>query len=125
MIRIILLCFLLMGAKLYNTETTFNHDFATTNVTKSAWVEVKTDIGTRVSSIEVFQTSGQPLYFGFTKDSTDPSSNQLTIHPVGIDKMNFSIPPNGDLFLKAVSESATAGTIYFNLFNEPGTVVDR
>lgn len=103
-----------------NLAQRLRHDYSSTNVTTSAWIEVA-GAGTlngRSHGIEIFDSSGEELIFGIGLTTADVQE-MGTVYPGGTDGVHRTELPNGTallLFLKAVSGTASTGVCHISLY---------
>lgn len=88
--------------------------FASDNVDDSAWVELKDDVGgTAIKKVQIFMSSGEPLYIGFGAVASEVS--QGYIFPGGNDFVDLEIPANTRVSVKAVNAvTVSEGSLLVN-----------
>ena len=89
--------------------------YSSTNVTSSAYVELISSTSGDVNLLEIFDSSGVALYLATGAAASEV--DQLIIYPGGNGAVSLHIPSGTRISLKAVSTSATAGTLYVNLYS--------
>lgn len=92
---------------------TARNNYATTNVTTSAYVTLVTSTPTSVTKINVFDSSGRTLYLSYalTCGALASSVNTVLIPPGGQGDMDLAIPSGYCVGIEALSANATAGEI--------------
>jgi hypothetical protein len=104
----------------YQTASPLVHeylDFSADNVTDSAYTEIISDSGaTRARKMQVFMSSGEPLFLAFGVAASEVE--QKFIVPGENLVLDFEVPPNTRLSLRAVNSGVTvnSGQIFINLF---------
>ncbi len=89
--------------------------YASTNVTTSEWVEIKSATAAAIKSITLFDSCGQTLELGVGAE--DAETRVLLIPPGGIDgQFNLSIAASSRLALKAVTGNCTSGAFVMTGF---------
>ena len=95
---------------------TLRNDYSSTNVNTSAWVELDASIDKNVTSIEIFDSSGETL-----KLSVGPASgaevDTMHIVPGGNGLIGFVMNPGQRLAIRAVSGNATTGELIINMYS--------
>lgn len=93
---------------------TLRHDFSSTNVTTSAYVELAAALNEEVAGAEIFNSSGETLIAAIGAASSEQDS--FYILPGGNDRGALKIPKGARLAIKAVSANATSGELTINFF---------
>lgn len=93
---------------------TIRNAYASTNVTTAAWVELDSSLNSRVSHIEIADTSGQTMKLGIGASGSE--SDLIHIIPGGNGKLPLPLPEGVRLSVRAVSANATTGELVLNLY---------
>lgn len=94
-------------------ETAYN-DYASTNVTTGAWVELVAATSADITEIEIFDSSGRLLELGVGAAAAE--TRKILVIPGGNGLIPIDIPSGTRLSLRAVDANATAGFIACNLW---------
>lgn len=89
-------------------------DFSITNVDNTAFTVLKSDVGgTQIKKIQVFMSSGEPLYVAFGAAGLEVI--QGYIDPGGLPYMDMEMPANTRVTVKAVNAvTVNSGVILVN-----------
>lgn len=90
------------------------NSYSSTNVTTSAYTQLVASTSNAVNSVEVFDSSGQSLYFAVGASGSEV--NQFVIFPGGNGKVSLSIPVSSRVSVKAISATANAGSLLINFY---------
>ncbi len=93
----------------------FRSSYLSNPVTTGAWNHMVTVSAQAARSVEIFDSSGQTLQFGFGPAGSEVS--QIYIYPGGNGKVPMDIPKNTQISVKAISGNATSGELDFNFSN--------
>lgn len=96
----------------------FLHNFGSTNVTTSAWVQVAANCPAPCSAIEIFNGGGSILKIS-TGSSGQEDASELPYYILpgsGCSIFPFELKNSARISLKAVDLSSTAGYFVVNLF---------
>jgi hypothetical protein len=89
-------------------------DYTSTNITTSAYVTLKASTETDSTKLQIFDSSGLSCYLAVGAPGSE--TNLYIIPPGGID-LEFAIPVNSRLSLKAVTATVNVGEIIANFTN--------
>ena len=94
------------------------HDFAATNVTTAAWVQISSSCPSPCSALEIFNGGGSILKISTgTAGNEDASELPYYILPGGSELvLPFELNKSKRISVKAVDLSSTAGSLVLNLF---------
>lgn len=90
------------------------NNYSTTNVTTSAYVQLVASTSNATNTLEVFDSSGQALYLAVGASGSEV--NQFIIFPGGNGKVGLAIPSGSRVSVKAISATASAGSLYLNFY---------
>jgi hypothetical protein len=93
---------------------TLVYDYSTGNVTDAAYVQILATLSDDVKKIEIFDSSGVPLYFALGAESSE--ADKFVIFPGGNGLIDCEIDENARLSLKAVDDSAVDGLLIINFY---------
>lgn len=94
----------------------YTHNFATTSVTSSAYVELVSNIGgTEVKKIKIFMSNGNPLIIAQGAASAETDRFLITAGGFPDGAIEVKIPAGERLSMKALSTDLTSGLIAINL----------
>lgn len=88
--------------------------YSGTPVTSAAYVQLVASTTSAATGIEIFDSSGQPLYLAIGAAASEV--NQFIIYPGGNGRIPYPIAASSRISIKAVSTSATSGQIIINLY---------
>lgn len=88
--------------------------YASTPVTSGAYVQLIASTTSAANALEIFDSSGQALYFATGAAASEV--NQFIIYPGGNGRIPFTIAAGTRISIKAVNTSATSGQIILNLY---------
>lgn len=96
----------------------FIHDYATTNVLTSAWIELITSVAQPASAVEIFDSSGRILKLAkAASGQEDDNELKYYIIPGGSSiflPLEFS--KGSRIAIRAVDDDATVGSLVINFF---------
>lgn len=90
-------------------------DYSSTNVTTAAYTQLLASTSAVVSEVEIFDSSGQTLFF--STGSAGSESDKIYIIPGGNGRIPLSIAAGTRVAIKAVSATANAGEISVNFYS--------
>jgi hypothetical protein len=90
------------------------NDYAITNVTTAAYVQLIAATASYVTNIDIFDSSGETLFLAFGAAAAEV--DQLLITPGGVGPYNCTIPVGTRISVKAITATASVGEIDINLF---------
>lgn len=114
----ILLCSIFFSTWVFaegNPVGQFRNVYSSTNVTTGAWVTLFSSIPYPVSTIEIFDSSGQTLEIGIGAAGSEIV--QLIVLPGGNGPIRYNAPTGARLSIKALSGTANTGELDVNLYN--------
>lgn len=89
-------------------------DYTSTPVTSGAYVQLVASTTSATNLVEIFDSSGQTLFFAVGAAASEV--NQFVITPGGNGPVQLSIPAASRLSVKATGTSATVGILVVNLY---------
>jgi hypothetical protein len=89
--------------------------YSSTNVTTSAWVSLTNNLSMSARCISVFDSSGQTMVLGLGQSGSQVAQNWY-IFPGGITSVPFVSAIGANLWIEAVSGTASSGEIDINLY---------
>jgi hypothetical protein len=107
----------ILGTDIYNLLAPFVNgfarlDFSATNVTSSAYVELDPGVNCEVVEVQIFMSSGQPLYLAFGGAGSEV--DQQIIIPGGNGLFKLVIPNNTRLSVKSLGATVSSGELILN-----------
>lgn len=105
----------MMGAYASVPVQLIRNDYSSTNVTTSAYVELDSALDSRVSEIELFDSSGQTLVLAIGASGSEVDT--MYIMPGGNGRVRLLLEEGTRLSVKAVSGNATTGELTINLWS--------
>lgn len=88
------------------------HQYASTNVTTGAYVQLTASTTSEIKKLQIFDSSGEMLVLAVGGSGSEV--NKLYIFPGGNGDIDVSIPAGSRLSIKAVSGTASVGTLLIN-----------
>ena len=106
-----------LGTDIYNVLSPFVNgfariDFSATSVTSAAYVELDPGVNCEVVKVQIFMSSGQPLYLAFGAATSEV--DQIIIIPGGNGVLNMTIPNNTRLSVKSLGTTVSSGELILN-----------
>lgn len=89
--------------------------YSSSNVTTSAWSLLFTAVAGPISTIEIFDSSGQTLEIGTGAPGSEVV--KAIVPPGGNGPIRFYVPTGQNISIKALSANATVGELDINLYN--------
>lgn len=89
-------------------------DYSSTSVTTSAYTELVASLGSAITEVEIFDSSGQTL--ALATGGAGSESNKVYIFPGGNGRIPLSIAASARVSVKAVSATANAGELLVNFY---------
>jgi hypothetical protein len=90
------------------------NDYSSTSVTSAAYVQLVAATSQNATEIEIFDSSGYPLYLAFGAAASEV--NKVIIVPGGNGRIPLAVPAGTRLSVKSVNTSNTSGFIVINLY---------
>lgn len=97
-----------------NPVQTIRNDYTGTSITTSAYVQLTAATTSEVNSAEINDTSGQDLILALGAAGAEVDTYRIPKNKAGIIPIHISVGTR--ISAKAVSASATTGTLIINLF---------
>jgi hypothetical protein len=95
--------------------TTLRRDYASASVTTGAWVQLVASLGSEVTELEIFDSSGQTLELGIGAAASE--TRLILVFPGGNGRVPVSIASGTRISLRAVSATADVGELDINFYN--------
>jgi hypothetical protein len=90
------------------------NDYTSTSVTSAAYVQLVAATTQNATEIEIFDSSGYPLYLAFGAAASEV--NKVIIIPGGNGRIPLAVPAGTRISVKSVSTSNTSGFISINFY---------
>lgn len=90
------------------------HDYSSTNVTTSAYVELDAALDADTKSVDIFDSSGETMILAYGPAGGE--EDLMYIMPGGNGRADILIPKGVRLAVKAASGNATAGELTINFW---------
>jgi hypothetical protein len=91
------------------------NNYASVNVTTSAWTQLIASTAAAATEIEIFDSSGETLELGIGAAASE--SRIAIIIPGGNGRIPVAVASGSRLSVRAISANATVGEICINLYN--------
>jgi hypothetical protein len=113
----ILLAFTSFGAKAdgISAYNVIRNVYSVTPVTTSAWVSLGTNLSAVTRALSIFDSSGQTMVLGLGKAGSQVAQPWY-IFPGGMDSLPVTWAAGSNLWIEAISGTASAGEIDINLY---------
>lgn len=94
--------------------TTHRRDYSISSVTTAAWSQLVASLGSAVTEIEIFDSSGQTLELGIGAAAAE--TRLILVFPGGNGRVPVAIASGARVSLRAVSATADVGEIDINFY---------